>query len=184
MEEVDEVELHVQRVAALDLGKAALTACVRVPHQHKPGRRMQEVREYPTTTAELHNMMVWFRQWDVQRVVMESTSDYWKGVYYLLEAEGFERWLVNAREVKNTPGRAKTDKLDAVWLAKVAERGMCRPSLVHPPEIRQLRDLTGTGAPWWRIAPGSGSGWRTCSRTPRSRSVRCSPTFTVCPGGR
>jgi transposase len=111
MEEVDEVELHVQRVAALDLGKAALTACVRVPHQHKPGRRMQEVRVYPTTTAELRNMMVWFRQWDVQRVVMESTSDYWKGVYYLLEAEGFERWLVNAREVKNTPGRAKTDLL-------------------------------------------------------------------------
>ena len=76
------------------------------------------------------------------RVVMESTGDYWKGVYYLLEAEGFECWLVNARDVKNTPGRAKTDKLDAVWLAKVAERGMCRPSLVHPPEIRRLRDLT------------------------------------------
>ena len=142
MEEVDEVELHVQRVAALDLGKAALTACVRVPHQHKPGRRMQEVREYPTTTAELRNMMVWFHQWGVERVVMESTSDYWKGVYYLLEADEFECWLVNARDVKNTPGRAKTDKIDAVWLAKVAERGMCRPSLVHPPEIRRLRDLT------------------------------------------
>ena len=73
---------------------------------------------------------------------MESTSDYWKGVYYLLEAEGFECWLVNAREVKNVPGRAKTDRADAVWLAKVAERGMCRPSLVHPLEIRRLRDLT------------------------------------------
>ena len=73
---------------------------------------------------------------------MESTSTYWKGVYYLLEAEGFECWLVNAREVKNVPGRAKTDRADAVWLAKVAERGMCRPSLVHPPEIRRLRDLT------------------------------------------
>ena len=73
---------------------------------------------------------------------MESTSTYWKGVYYLLEAEGFECWLVNAREVKNVPGRAKTDQADAVWLAKVAERGMCRPSLVHPPEIRRLRDLT------------------------------------------
>ncbi|MFC9768542.1 IS110 family transposase [Rhodococcus jostii] len=142
MEEVDEVELHVERIAALDLGKAALVACVRVPHRSKPGRRMQEVREYPTTTAELLAMAVWFRQWGVERVVMEATGDYWKGVYYLLEAEGFECWLVNAREVKNTPGRAKTDKLDAVWLAKVAERGMCRPSLVHPPEIRRLRDLT------------------------------------------
>ncbi|QHE74079.1 IS110 family transposase (plasmid) [Rhodococcus sp. ZPP] len=142
MEEVDEVELHVERIAALDLGKAALVACVRVPHRSRPGRRMQEVREYPTTTAELLAMAVWFRQWGVERVVMEATGDYWKGVYYLLEAEGFECWLVNAREVKNTPGRAKTDKLDAVWLAKVAERGMCRPSLVHPPEIRRLRDLT------------------------------------------
>ena len=113
------VELHVERIAALDLGKASLVACVRLPHASKPGRRMQEVREYPPTTAELLDMAVWFRQWKVSPVVMESTGDYWKGVYYLLEAEGFECWLVNARDVKNTPGRAKTDKLDAVWLAKV-----------------------------------------------------------------
>jgi transposase len=73
---------------------------------------------------------------------MESTSAYWKGVLWLLEAEGFDCWLVNARDVKNVPGRPKTDKADAVWLAKVAERGMCRPSLVHPRPIRQLRDLT------------------------------------------
>ena len=106
MEEVDDVELVVQRIAALDLGKASLVAYVRVPHASRPGRRMQEVREYPTTTAELLNMAVWFRQWKVSRVVMESTGDYWKGVYYLLEAEGFECWLVNARDVKNTPGRA------------------------------------------------------------------------------
>jgi len=62
-------------------------------------------------------------------------------VFYLLEAEGFTCWLLNARHVKNVPGRPKTD-LDAVWLAKVAERGMCRPSLVHPRPIRELRDLT------------------------------------------
>jgi hypothetical protein len=61
---------------------------------------------------------------------------------YLLEAEGFECWLRNAKHVKNVPGRPKTDKLDAVWLAKVVERGMCRPSLVPPKPIRQLRDLT------------------------------------------
>jgi transposase len=142
MEEVDEVELVVDRVAALDLGKAGLEACVRVPLPGKPGRRMQEIRGYATTTAALLEMAVWLRHWGVERVVMESTSDYWKGVYYLLEAEGFDCWLVNAREVKNVPGRAKTDRADAVWLAKVAERGMCRPSLVHPPEIRRLRDFT------------------------------------------
>lgn len=61
---------------------------------------------------------------------------------YLLEAEEFTCWLLNAKHVKNVPGRPKTDKIDAVWLAKVAERGMCSPSLVHPKPIRQLRDLT------------------------------------------
>ncbi len=115
---------------------------MRVPHSSKPGRRMQEIRGYATTTAALLEMAIWLRQWGVERVVMESTSDYWKGVYYLLESEGFDCWLVNAREVKNVPGRAKTDRADAVWLARVAERGMCRPSLVHPPPIRRLRDLT------------------------------------------
>jgi len=142
VEEVDEQELHVERLAALDLGKAVLEACVRVPHASKPGRRMQEVRTYPTTTAALLQMADWFRCWSVTRVVMESTGDYWKGVYYLLESEGFECWLVNARDVKNVPGRAKTDKLDVVWQAKVAERGMCRPSLVQPRPIRELRNLT------------------------------------------
>jgi len=142
MEEVDELELLVERVAGLDVGKAELVACVRVPHPSKPGRRMQEVRAYATTTAELVVMAVWLRQHRVQRVVMESTGDYWKGIYYLLEAEGLNCWLVNARDVKNLPGRAKTDSLDSIWLAKVAERGMCSPSLVHPEPIRRLRDLT------------------------------------------
>ncbi|GAA4996526.1 IS110 family transposase [Actinopolymorpha pittospori] len=142
MDNVDEDELLVERVAALDLGKAALEACVRVPHDSRPGRRMQEVRGFATTTSALIGMADWFRTCGVSRVVMESTSDYWKGVYYLLETAGFDCWLVNACEVKNVPGRPKTDKLDAIWLAKVAERGMCRPSLVHPKPIRQLRDLT------------------------------------------
>ncbi len=142
MEEVGELELHVERIAALDLGKAVLEACVRVPHPSKPGRRMQELRTYSTTTRSLLELADWLRCHRVTRVVMESTSSYWKGVYYLLEAAGFECWLVNAREVKNVPGRAKTDKIDSAWLCKVAERGMCSPSLVHPAPIRQLRDLT------------------------------------------
>lgn len=75
-------------------------------------------------------------------MVMEATSDYWKPVFYLLEAHGFEVWLVNARDVKHLPGRPKTDKLDAVWLCKVAERQMIRPSFVPPPQIRRLRDVT------------------------------------------
>src|SRR5947209_19486314 len=78
----------------------------------------------------------------VTRVVMEATSEYWKPLFYLLEAHGFETWLVNARDVKHLPGRPKTDKLDAIWLCKIAERQMLRPSFVPPPQIRRLRDVT------------------------------------------
>lgn len=66
----------------------------------------------------------------------------WKPAFYLLEAAGFEVWLVNAKDVKHLPGRPKTDRLDAVWLCKVAERQMIRPSFVRPKPIRRLRDLT------------------------------------------
>jgi hypothetical protein len=72
---------------------------------------MQEVRGFATTTSALVEMADWFHCWGVTRVVMESTGDYWKGAYYLLEAAGFECWLVNARDVKNVPGRPKTDLL-------------------------------------------------------------------------
>jgi transposase len=143
MREVGEEPLElVERVCAIDIGKAGLVACVRVPHATNPGRRMQEVREYATVTPALLQLADWLRCERVELVAMEATSDYWKPVFYLVEAEGFECWLLNARHVKNVPGRPKTDKLDAVWLAKVVERGMCRPSFVPPKPIRQLRDVT------------------------------------------
>jgi len=66
----------------------------------------------------------------------------WRPFLYLLEARGLDTWLVNARDVKQVPGRPKTDKLDAVWLAKLTEKGMLRPSFVPPKEIRELRDYT------------------------------------------
>ena len=135
------VEL-VTRVCAIDIGKAGLVACVRVPHASRPDRRVQEVREYATVTPALLALADWLRVERVELVAMEATSSYWKPVFYLLEAEGFTCWLLNARHVKNVPGRPKTDRLDAEWLAKVVERGMCRPSLVHPKPIRQLRDVT------------------------------------------
>ena len=93
-------------------------------------------------TRSLLGMADRLRCLGVTRVVMEATADYWKPVFYVLEADGFETWLVNARDVKHLPGRPKTDKLDAVWLCKVAERQMIRPSFVPPPQIRRLRDVT------------------------------------------
>src|SRR5512133_3521947 len=141
LEETQETEEIIQRVAALDIGKAELTCCVRVPSPGKRGRRAQEVRTYQTMTRWLLVMADRLRELGVTRVVMEATSDYWKGVFYLLEAHGFETWLVNARDVKHLPGRPKTDTLDAVWLGKVAERQMRRPSFVPPRGSRQLRDV-------------------------------------------
>jgi transposase len=142
VQETHEPLEFVERVAAIDIGKSGLVVCIRVPSEDQPGRRRQEVREYTTLTASLLALADWLRCQSVTLVAMEATSDYWKPVYYLLEAEGFTCWLLNAKHVKNVPGRPKPDKLDAVWLAKVVERGMCRPSLVHPKPIRQLRDLT------------------------------------------
>jgi transposase len=142
LEETHDTEEVIQRVAALDIGKAQLVCCVRVPSPDRPGKRLQEVRTYPTMTRSLLVLADRLRELGVTRVVMEATSDYWKSPFYLLEAHGFEVWLVNAKDVKHLPGRPKTDRLDAVWLCKVAERQMLRPSFVPPPAIRRLRDLT------------------------------------------
>jgi transposase len=142
LEEDSQSEEFLARVAALDIGKAGLVCCVRVPHEGKPGRRLQEVESYSTMTRSLLAMSDHLRCLGVSRVVMEATSDYWKPVFYLLEAQGFDPWLVNAKDVKHLPGRPKTDKLDAVWLCKVAERQMIRRSFVPPPQIRRLRDVT------------------------------------------
>jgi transposase len=132
----------IERVAALDIGKAELMCCVRVPDEAHPGRRRQEVQAYPTLTRSVQRMADHLARLGVTRVVMEATADYWKPVFCLLEAAGLEAWLVNATDVKHLPGRPKTGKLDAIWLGKVAERQMLRPSFVPPPPIRQLRDLT------------------------------------------
>jgi transposase len=140
--ETQDSEEIIARVAALDIGKAELVCCVRVPDEGRPGRRLQEVVTYSTMTRSLLGMADHLRGLGVTRVVMEATSDYWKCAFYLLEAAGFETWLVNAKDVKHLPGRPKTDKLDAVWLCKVAERQMIRPSFVPPPEFRRLRDVT------------------------------------------
>jgi transposase len=142
LEETNDTQEIIARVAALDIGKAELVCCVRVPGAGKRGKRLQEVATYKTMTRSLLTLADRLGALGVTRVVMEATSDYWRPVFYLLEAHGFQVWLVNARDVKHLPGRPKTDKLDAVWLCKLAERQMLRPSFVPPPAIRRLRDLT------------------------------------------
>ncbi|WP_406491871.1 IS110 family transposase [Streptomyces sp. NBC_00846] len=142
VEEIEQAAELVERVAAIDIAKASGMVCVRVPHEDKPGKRVQRVFNTVATSGAILELADHLICQGVTRVVMEATSTYWKPYFFLLESRGLECWLVNARDVKNVPGRPKTDRLDAVWLAKLTERGMLRPSFVPPKPIRELRDLT------------------------------------------
>jgi transposase len=136
-------ELVLERVCAIDVAKASGMVCVRLPRTGgRPGSRVSRVWEVSATTRAVMELAAQLVDLEVQKVTVESTSDYWRIWYYLLEAAGLDVQLVNARDVKNVPGRPKTDKLDAVWLAKLTERGMLRPSFVPPAAIRVLRDYT------------------------------------------
>jgi transposase len=139
--EVCEDEPIVERVAAVDVAKASGMVCTRVPHESVPGKRTTKVWQVGSTTRALVELADHLRCQGIQRVVLESTSDYWRPFYYLLEAVGLTVWLVNAAQAKNVPGRPKTDKLDAVWLAKLAERSMLSRSLVPAEPMRHVRDL-------------------------------------------
>ena len=139
--QVDEHEPLVERVAAIDVAKASGMVCTRMPHETVPGKRVTKVWQVKATTRALVELANHLRRQGIQRVVLESTSDYWRPFYYLLEAAGLTVWLVNAAQAKNVPGRPKTDKIDAVWLAKLAERSMVSPSLVPTEPMRQARDL-------------------------------------------
>jgi transposase len=138
----EEYEQVVERVAAVDVAKASGMVCTRVPHSSRPGKRVTKVWEVDATTGAITELGDHLMRHGIEKVTVESTSDYWRPFLYLLQAAGLRVQLVNAREVKNVPGRPKTDRLDAVWLAKLTERGMLRPSFVPPAEIRQLRDYT------------------------------------------
>jgi transposase len=140
--EVDEREEIVGRVAAIDVAKASGMVCTRVPHATRAGKRVTTVWQVASTTNQILELADQLAGEGIERVVVESTSDYWRPFVYLLEARGLVVWLVNARDVKHLPGRPKTDKLDAVWLCKLNERGMLRPSFVPPAQIRRLRDYT------------------------------------------
>ncbi len=135
-------EQVLERVAAIDVAKASGKVCIRVPHESRPGRRLTKVWDVDATTGAITELAGHLAGLGIEKVTVESTSDYWRSWFYLLQAAGLGVQLVNARDVKNVPGRPKTDKLDAVWLAKLTERGMLRPSFVPPAEIRQLRDYT------------------------------------------
>ena len=140
--EDEEHEQRLERVAAIDVAKASGKVCTRLPHEAKAGKRVTLVWDVSATTNAICELAAYLVEQRIERVVLESTSDYWRPFFYVLEAAGLCVWLVNASDVKQVSGRPKTDKLDAVWLAKLNERGMLRPSFVPPADIRRLRDYT------------------------------------------
>jgi transposase len=135
-------EQLIERVAAIDVAKESGKVCLRLPDPARPGRRISRVWDVAATTNAVLLLACQLVESGVQKVTVESTSDYWRIWFYLLESQGLDVQLVNARDVKNVPGRPKTDKLDAVWLAKLTEKGLLRPSFVPPAPVRALRDYT------------------------------------------
>jgi len=132
------METVFERVGALDVHKAQVTACVRVPDS--AGRRTPHLAEFAATVRGLLALRDWLAAHHVTHVAMEATGVYWQPVWQLLE-DDFELTLCNARHVKNVPGR-KTDVSDAQWLCQLMEAGLLRGSFVPPKPQRRLRTLT------------------------------------------
>ena len=137
--EDEEHEQILERVAAVDVAKASGMVCLRIPWGNGRRSLVWPVEATMSAILELAERLL---AEQVQKVTLESTSDYWRIWFYLFEASGLDVQLVRASDVKAAPGRPKSDKHDCVWQAKCTERGLLRPSFVPPAEIRVLRDYT------------------------------------------
>jgi transposase len=128
------MEILYERCCGIDVHKSVIVACVVVESKH-------EIRTYRTMTDDLLQLCGWLKEEGVQMVAMESTGSYWKPVYNLLEVEEIPAILVNARDIKNVPGR-KTDVKDAEWIADLLKHGLLKKSFVPKREGRELKELT------------------------------------------
>ena len=133
------MEVIVERCAFLDVHRDTVMACVRTPGRRD--ERLEEVAEFGTTTSQLLELADWLNERKITLVGMEATGIYWKPVHWVLEGQVPEVWVINARHMRNVPGR-KTDLADAVWGASLIEHGLVRPSFIPPEPFRALRDLT------------------------------------------
>lgn len=125
-----------KRVIGLDVHQAKISACALI--QQADGTTTIEQREFGAFKRDRRELAQWARSLAPEVVVMESTGIYWKSPYAALEAQGIAAWVVNARHVKNVPGR-KTDVGDAHWLATLARAGLLRGSFIPQADIRHLR---------------------------------------------
>jgi len=138
----EEHERVHERVAAVDVAKDTGMVCTRTPHPSRPGARRSTVWTVKARMGAVRALGRQLHQDGIEIVTLESTSDYWRLWFFVLEACGLAVQLVNAAQAKNLPGRPKTDKLDAQWLARLTELGLLRASFVPPKPIRDLRDYT------------------------------------------
>jgi transposase len=130
------------RAAAIDVAKDTPMVCTRTPHPARPGTRRATVWTVRARMGAVRALGRQLRRDGIEIVTLESTSDYWRIWFFVLEACGLAVQLVHAAQAKNLPGRPKTDKLDAMWLARLTELGLLRASFVPPKAIRDLRDYT------------------------------------------
>lgn len=129
-----EFEQYIERGCGIDVHKSVIVATI------KGTGIKEETRSFDGFTASIEGLRDWLLENKITHVAMESTGVYWKPIYNILE-EHLEVLLVNARHIKNVPGR-KTDKKDSKWIAKLLLSGLLKGSFIPPKEIRELRDLT------------------------------------------
>ena len=130
------------KVAAIDVAKDTGVVCTRAPHPSRPGARQSRIWTVKARMGTIRALGRQLRKDGIEKVTLESTSDYWRIWFFVLEAAGLAVQLGNAAQAKSLPGRPKTDKLDAQWLARLTEMGLLRASFVPPKPIRDLRDYT------------------------------------------
>ena len=131
------MQVVYSRCAGLDVHKKSVVACVITPKE--TGGWHKEIQTFSSMTKDLLNLSDWLTSHDCTHVAMESTGEYWRPVFNILEGN-FEVILVNARHMKAVPGR-KTDIKDAQWIAELLQHGLLRASFIPPVEQRDLRDL-------------------------------------------
>lgn len=140
--EDEEHERVFDKVAAIDVAKVSGMVCVRAPHPSRPGVQRSTVWTVSATMGAVRVLAAQLVEQGIQKVTLESTSDYWRVWFYVLEEAGLDVQLVNASQARQLTGRPKTDRLDAMWLARLTEKGLLRASFVPPPPIRALRHYT------------------------------------------
>jgi transposase len=138
----EEHERVHERVAAIDVAKDSGVVCTRLPHPSRPGTRQSTVWTVKARKNAIRGLGRRLARDGIEMVTLEATSDYWRIWFFVLETCGLAVQLVNGAQAKNLPGRPKTDKLDAQWLARLTETGLLRASFVPPKPIRDLRDYT------------------------------------------